>query len=42
VLKGALSDQHMIAETVRLMHTIPGIQGVESRINHIAFARNEG
>ena len=42
VLKGALSDQQMIAETVRLMHTIPGMQGVESRISHIAFARNEG
>jgi len=42
VLKGALSDQRMIAETVRLMHTIPGVQGVESRISHIAFARNEG
>jgi cytidylate kinase len=39
VLKGALSDQRMIAETVRLMHAIPGAQGVESRIGHIAFVR---
>jgi osmotically-inducible protein OsmY len=39
VLKGALSDQRMIAETVRLMHTLPGVQGVESRIGHIAFVR---
>ena len=39
VLKGALSDQRMIAETVRLMHTIPGVQAVESRIGHIAFVR---
>jgi cytidylate kinase len=39
VLKGALSDQRMIAETVRLMHAIPGVQGVESRIGHIAFVR---
>ena len=39
VLKGALSDQRMIAETVRLMHTIPGVKAVESRIGHIAFVR---
>ena len=39
VLKGALSDERMIVETVRLMHTIPGVQAVESRIGHIAFSR---
>ena len=39
VLKGALSDERMIAETVRLMHAVPGVQAVESRIGHIAFAR---
>lgn len=42
LLKGALSDQRMIAETVRLMHGIPGVQGVESRIGHIAFVRDDG
>jgi len=42
VLKGALSDQRMIAETVRLMHGIPGVQAVESRISHIAFVRDDG
>ena len=42
VLKGALSDKRMIAETVRLMHTIPGVQSVESRIGHIAFVRDDG
>jgi cytidylate kinase len=41
VLKGALSDQHVIAETVRLMHRIPGVQGVESRIGHISFTRDD-
>jgi cytidylate kinase len=41
VLKGALSDQRMIAETVRLMHSISGVQGVESRIGHIAFVRDD-
>lgn len=39
VLKGALSDQRMIAEAVRLMHGIAGVQGVESRIGHLGFAR---
>jgi cytidylate kinase len=42
VLKGALSDERMIAETVRLMHTISGVQSVESRIGHIAFVRDDG
>ena len=41
ILKGALSDERMIAETVRLMHTIPGVQSVESRIGHIAFVRDD-
>ena len=41
VLKGALSDQRMIAETVRLMHEIPGVRTVESRIGHLAFARED-
>lgn len=40
VLKGALSDQRMVAEAVRLMHTIPGVLGVESRIGHLGFARD--
>ena len=41
VLKGALSDQRMIVETVRLMHEIPGVRTVESRIGHLAFARED-
>lgn len=40
VLKGALSDQRMIAEAVRLMHAVPGVKGVESRIGHIGFSRD--
>lgn len=40
VLKGALSDERMIAEAVRLMHAIPGVAGVESRIGHLAFTRD--
>ena len=40
VLKGALSDERMIAEAVRLMHLIPGVTGVESRIGHLGFTRD--
>ena len=40
VLKGALSDERIIAQTVRLMHSIPGVQAVESRIAHIGFVRD--
>ena len=40
LLKGALSDQNMVAEAVRLIYTIPGVQSVECRIAHIAFARD--
>jgi cytidylate kinase len=39
MLKGALSDQNMVADAVRLIHMIPGVQSVECRITHIGFAR---
>lgn len=39
LLKGALSDERLIAETVRLMHSVPGVKGVESRIGHLGFTR---
>lgn len=39
ILKGALSDERLIAEAVRLMHSVPGVTGVESRIGHIGFTR---
>ncbi len=39
VLKGALSDERMIAEAVRLMHSVSGVKGVESRIGHLGFTR---
>ena len=38
VLKGALSDQRMIVETVRLMHAMSGVKAVECRIGHLSFA----
>jgi len=41
VLRGTLSDQRMIAETVRLMHAIPGVTAVESWIGHLSFSRDE-
>jgi cytidylate kinase len=37
ILSGALADQRLVAETVRIMHAIPGVASVESRIGHIAF-----
>ncbi len=39
ILKGALSDERLIAEAVRLMHSVPGVNGVESRIGHLGFTR---
>ncbi|MEZ5856787.1 MAG: cytidylate kinase family protein [Hyphomicrobiaceae bacterium] len=40
ILKGALSDEKMITEAVRLMHNVPGVTRVESRIGHLAFSRD--
>jgi hypothetical protein len=34
-------DQRMIAETARLMHSISGLQAVESRIGRTIFVRND-
>lgn len=39
ILSGALSDDRLITETVRLMHAVPGVKGVESRIGHLGFTR---
>jgi cytidylate kinase len=36
-LTGATSNEQLIVEAVRLVHTIDGVKGVESRIRHIAF-----
>jgi hypothetical protein len=36
-LTGGSSDERMIVEAVRLVHTIEGVTGVESQIRHIAF-----
>src|SRR5438067_5784 len=33
----ACSDERMIVELIRLVHTIEGVTGVESQIRHIAF-----
>ena len=41
MLRDALSDQRLIAETVRLMHAILGVTAVESRIGHLSFARDD-
>ncbi len=39
ILTGAMSDERLIAEAIRLMHTIEGVKGVESQIGHVAFRR---
>ena len=37
ILTGGSSDERMIVEVVRLVHTVEGVTGVESQIRHIAF-----
>lgn len=41
-LMGATTDERLIVEAVRLVHTVNGVTGVESRMNHIAFQRLTG
>jgi cytidylate kinase len=36
-LTGGCSDERMIVELIRLVHTVEGVTGVESQIRHIAF-----
>jgi cytidylate kinase len=36
-LLGALSDERLIVEAVRLVHGVKGVAGVESKITHLAF-----
>src|SRR5262245_36550312 len=36
-LTGASSDERMIAEIVRLMHSVDGVVGVESKMIHLSF-----
>lgn len=36
-LTGATSDERVIVEAVRLVHSVEGVAGVESQITHIAF-----
>ncbi len=37
VLTGATTDEHLIVETVRLLQGVPGVTGVVSQIEHVAF-----
>lgn len=39
LLTGALSDERLITDAVRLMHSVDGVTGVESRIGRMAFSR---
>jgi cytidylate kinase len=36
-LTGAMSDERLIVEAVRLMHGVEGVAGVECQITHVAF-----
>ena len=36
-LMGATSDERLIVEAVRLVHSVDGVAGVESKITHLAF-----
>ena len=36
-LTGGSSDERMIVEVIRLVHTVEGVASVESQIRHIAF-----
>jgi cytidylate kinase len=36
-LTGATSDERLITEAVRLVHSVDGVAGVESRITYVAF-----
>ena len=37
ILTSGSSDERMIVEAIRLVHSIEGVAGVESQIRHIAF-----
>lgn len=41
ILTGATIDDRLIVEAVRLLQKVEGVEGVESRIAHIAFAPHE-
>jgi cytidylate kinase len=38
VLTGATTDEKLIVEVIRLLQTVKGVERVESRISHVAFA----
>ena len=37
VLTGATSDSTLVVDAVRLVQTVPGVAGVESRIRYVDF-----
>ncbi len=37
LLTGGSTDEHMIVEAIRLLQDIDGVQGVESKVHHVAF-----
>ena len=41
-LSGAISDERLIAETVRRVRAVDGVSEVESQIEYLAFTRHLG
>ena len=41
-LSGAINDEKEIAEIVRSVHAVAGVNGVESQIRHLSFVRDTG
>ncbi|HRN88457.1 cytidylate kinase family protein [Hyphomicrobium sp.] len=37
LLTGGSTDEHMIVEAIRLLQGVDGVQGVESKVHHVAF-----
>ncbi|AHB49357.1 transporter [Hyphomicrobium nitrativorans NL23] len=37
LLTGGSTDEHMIVEAIRLLQSVDGVQGVESKVHHVAF-----
>jgi hypothetical protein len=41
-LAGAISDERLIADTVRRVHAVEGVKDVENQIKYLSFARSLG
>jgi hypothetical protein len=37
LLTGATTDEHLIVDAVRLLSSVEGVKGVESKVSYVAF-----